>query len=50
MSFELFGFAFGCHINATAKHSSFNPKGDTLFQKSVSEPDFFYLFVIFIFS
>lgn len=49
MPFELFGFAFVCHINATVKHSSFKPKGNTLFQKSVSEPDFF-LFIIFIFS
>lgn len=48
MSFELFGFAFVCHINATVKHSTFKTKGNTLFQKSVSEPDF--LFIIFIFS
>lgn len=40
MSFELFEFAFICPINATVKHSSFDPKGNILFQKSVSEPDF----------
>jgi len=46
MSFELFGFAFFCHINATVKYSSFKPKGNTLFQKSVTESDLF-LYLLF---
>lgn len=50
MSFELFGFAFVCHINATVKHSSSKPTDNRLFQKTVSEPDivFTYYFNLFL--
>lgn len=43
ISFELFGFAFVCHINVTEKHTNFILKDTKSFQKFVSEPDFFHL-------